>query len=322
MQPNADEQKQPPGGDPYVLSMLRCESLLGDSRNHLEFVADDAGSYYKPFPKETQKRPFQKKENHKPKPPRPIDNPCGELKRIQRQINEKILKPIVYPRYLCGGVPGKSVLDNVVLHLGASVLVTLDVKSFFRRITNLQVYQVWKVTLRCPPKVAALLTKLTTFERHLPQGAPTSTLLANLALYSIDRPIRDECERRRVQYSTWVDDLAFSGNDARSIIPTVITSLRRAGLSVSHKKLKIMGAGTRKVLNGILMSRFPSVLPERIARLRSGIHKLRTNQVAADDMSKYVQRLEGGIAYVASITPRKGAKLRAELRKLLEGPNT
>jgi hypothetical protein len=37
-------------------------------------------------------------------------------------------------------------------------------------------------------------------------------------------------------------------------------------------------------------------------------------------MSKYVQRLEGGIAYVASITPRKGAKLHEELQRLLGIP--
>jgi hypothetical protein len=77
-----------------------------------------------------------------------------------------------------------------------------------------------------------------------------------------------------------------------------------------------MGPGTRKVLNGILVGRFPSVLPDRIARLRSGIHKLRTNQVAASDTERYVQQLDGGIVYVASIDPRKGAKLRQELRSV------
>jgi RNA-directed DNA polymerase len=315
MPPDTDVQQQPPGAKLNLYSMLRCESLLRVNREHLRFVADHAGSYYRPFLKKDRTRPFQKKLSKTKKSPRPIDNPCGELKNLQRQINENILRHVVFPHYLCGGVPGKSVLDNVLLHLGEPVLVTVDIKSFFRRITNLQVDQVWRRTLNCSPKIADLFTRLTTFERHLPQGAPTSSLLANLVLYSIDLAIREECARRNVKYSTWVDDLAFSGKDAREVIPVVVGSLRSAGFSVSHRKLKIMGPGTRKVLNGVLMGRFPGVLAERIARLRSGIHKLRTNQVATKEKQKYVEQLEAGIAYVSSISPRKGAKLLQELQQ-------
>ena len=208
-------------------------------------------------------------------------------------------------------------LDNVFLHLDAPVLVTVDIKSFFRKITNRQVYRVWRGILNCSPKIAALLTQLTTFERHLPQGSPTSSLLANLVLFSIDRPIREECARRGVTYSTWVDDLAFSGEEARAVILAVVASLRHAGFSISHKKLHVMGPGTRKVLNGVLMGRFPNVLPERMARLRSGIHKLRTNQVAAHETDKYVRRLQGSILYVGSIAPRKAAKLKKELEEAM-----
>jgi RNA-directed DNA polymerase len=317
MRPDTDVQEQPPDAKLNLFSMITCETLLGANREHLRFVADNAGSYYRPFPKKDRVRPFQKKSTRTRKPLRPIDNPCGELKILQRRINEKLLKRVVLPQYLCGGVRGKSVLDNVLLHMGAPVLVTVDIKSFFRRITNRQVYAVWNSTLNCSPKIAALLTQLTTFERHLPQGAPTSSLLANLVMYSIDRPIREECARHGVQYSTWVDDLAFSGKEAREVIPIVVGSLRSAGFSVSHRKLKIMGPGTRKVLNGILMGRFPGVLPDRIARLRSGIHKLRTNQVAANEMDRYLQQLEGGILYVASAAPRSGAKLSQELSSVL-----
>jgi hypothetical protein len=313
MLPDTDVQEQPPDAKLNLYSMATCETLLGADRDHLRLVADNAGSYYRPFPKRDRVRPFQKNPARTKKAPRQIDNPCGELKILQKRINVKLLKPLVFPHYLCGGVPGKSLLDNVLLHLGAPVLVTVDIKSFFRRITNLQVYEVWKSTLNCSPKIAALLTQLTTFERHLPQGAPTSSLLANLVMHSIDESIRRECARRGVTYSTWVDDLAFSGREAPEVVPVAVASLRAAGFSVSHRKLKIMGPGARKVLNGILMGRFPGVLPDRIARLRSGIHKLRTNQVAANDIERYVQQLEGGITYVASIAPRKGAKLRREL---------
>jgi RNA-directed DNA polymerase len=316
MLPDSDAQKSLPDTKLNLYSMVKCEALLGVTRQHLRRVAERAGSYYRPFPKKDRIRPFQKKFGQAKKSPRIIDNPCGELKKLQRRINEEILKPIVLPHYLCGGVPGKSVLDNVLLHLGAPVLATVDIKSFFRRITNRQVYYAWRYTLNCSPKIAVLLTQLTTFERHLPQGAPTSTLLANLVLYSIDQPIRDECARRSVTYSTWVDDLAFSGKEPREVLVVAVACLQNAGFSVSHRKLKIMGPDNRKVLNGVLMDRFPGVLPERIARLRSGIHKLRTHQVAGREMDKYLRQLNSGIAYISSIAPLKGEKLRRELLAL------
>ena len=278
-------------------------------------MASHAGSCYRPFPKPQQLKPFQKK--FKPVKIRIIDNPDDILKALQTTINEKLLKRVVFPNYLCGGVPGRTVLDNVLMHCDALLLVTVDVKSFFRRITNRQVYKVWREVLDCSPRLAALLTQLTTFERHLPQGAPTSSLLANLVLYSVDEPIRNECARRQVTYSTWVDDLAFSGRDAREVIDAVVASLGCAGFSVSHKKLKVMGPGTRRVLNGVLLGRFPTVLPDRISRLRSGIHKIRTGEVPSRQMYKYVRQLEGGITYVASIVPQKAAKLRRQLQHVI-----
>lgn len=309
-------QKDLPDGKLNLYSMARVEALLATSRTQLRFVAGRSGTFYHPFEKQERDRPFQKKFKSSKKRPRIIDNPDKELKVLQTKINEQLLKSVAFPHYLCGGIPGKSVLDNVLMHLGARVLVTVDIKSFFRRITNRQVYQVWRNVLNCSPKLAALLTQLTTFERHLPQGAPTSSLLANLVLSSIDRPIREECARRGVSYSTWVDDLAFSGEEARAVIFGVVSSLRQGGFSISHKKLHVMGPGTRKVLNGVLMSRFPNVLPERLTRLRSGIHKLRSGQVPDQEINKYVQRLQGGILYVWSIAPRKAEKLMKELEEV------
>lgn len=310
-------QEELPNATLNLYSMARLEALLETNREHLRYIAGHAGTHYRPFEKRERKQPFQKKIKPSKKRPRIIDNPGKELKILQTKINGRLLKSVAFPHYLCGGIPGKSVLDNVLTHLGASVLVTVDIKSFFRTITNRQVYQVWRKVLNCSPNVAGLLTQLTTFERHLPQGAPTSSLLANLVLFSIDGPIREECASRGVSYSTWVDDLAFSGKEAREVIHAVVSSLRNAGFSISHKKLHVMGPGTRKVLNGVLMCRFPNVLPERTTRLRSGIHKLRMGQVAVHEIGKYIRQMQGGILYVGSIAPRKADKLRNELEEVI-----
>jgi RNA-directed DNA polymerase len=298
-------------GKLHLYSILELERLLGAPRSEIFDVASLAGQNYRPFTQKKKPKPFQKT----PTSPklRPIDNPIGKVKVFQRRINRRILRRLDYPAYLCAGVKGRSLLDNARIHLSSPVLATLDIRSFFPSVSNIQVYKVWREVLDCSPRIASALTKLTTFERHLPQGAPTSTLLANLVLFSVDRTIREECLRRGVRYSTWVDDLAFSGEDAREVIGVAVKALSGAGFSVSHRKMKVMGAGDRKVLTGLLLGKQPGVLPQRLSNLRSGIHKLRTGKVPLSLQERYVRSPRGSINFVGLISQQKARPLHEEL---------
>ena len=299
----------------HLYSMKHLELLLGAPRAEIRDVASHAGRYYRPFNKEKKPRPFQKV----PVPPkqRQIDNPVGRLKTMQRRINRRILGRVVFPEHICAGVKGRNLLNNARIHLGNHDLVTLDIRNFFPSISNIQVNKVWREVLDCSPRIAAILTELTTFERHLPQGAPTSTLLANLVLYSVDKDIRDECSRAGVRYSTWVDDLALSGPGAKEIIGAVVVALSKNGFSVSHRKLRVMGPTDSKVLTGMMLGRRPSVTQERLSNLRSGIHKFRTGKVPKGSQVSYAKSLQGGILFVASLVPSKAQKLRRDLDRCM-----
>ncbi len=299
-----------------LYSIGKLEYLLGFPREHVRVLALNAGGEYDPYIQYKKPRPFQRVALSRK--PRTIDNPSESLKRVQRSINRHLLVPLAYPYYMCGGIRGKGVLDNVAMHMGQTTLVTLDIRSFFPSVRHQLVYQVWRDLLNCSPRVSELLTKLTTFERHLPQGAPTSTLLANLVLFMVDGPIREKCQCEGITYSTWVDDLAFSGENARLVIQTAVRALRDGGFAVSRSKLKIAGPRERKVLNGILLGQFPTVEPKRLAWIRSGIHKLASGCVAESSIPKYLRSLEGKINHVSGIVPSKGRKLARALEAARE----
>ena len=293
-----------------IKSLRKLEFSLGVSRATLHSVALNAEAYYSPFPQLPRTRPFQK--IFTPGKKRIIDNPTEPLRTIQKRIQKRLLATLDLPYYLCGGVRGRNLLDNVTMHLGAPVIVAVDIKDFFPSIDNRRVYQVWSDLLRCSAEISGLLTRLTTRMHHLPKGSSTSTMLANLALFSVDAPIREACAKMDIRYSTWVDDLAFSGPKSRDILPLVVRTLKDAGFAVSRKKVRVMGRGTRQSLNGILLGRFPNALPERVKQLRAGIHKLRSRQVPLTNQKDYILRLGSSIAQVSSINPEKGARLRAE----------
>ena len=52
-------------------------------------------------------------------------------------------------------------------------------------MTNRAIYELW-IRLGYGPRLASLLTRLTTLAGHLPQGAPTSDALANHVLAPVD----------------------------------------------------------------------------------------------------------------------------------------
>jgi len=121
-----------------ITSVRHLEFILGISRTTLESVASRADTYYDPFPKEPKTRPFQK--IFKPTKERLIDNPVDPLRTIQKRIQHRLLAALDLPFYLCGGVKDRSLMDNVTIHLGASVLVAVDIKKFFPSIHNRMVY--------------------------------------------------------------------------------------------------------------------------------------------------------------------------------------
>ena len=291
--------------------MKRLERLLGRSRDYVRAVAALAGKNYSPFEKPVKVKPFPRKST--PPKRRRIDNPSIRLKEIQSLIAQRLLQPLSLPPNICGGIKGKKVLDNAALHLNSRVLLKIDIKQFFPSISNLHVYAIWSDLLNCSPEISSLLTKLTTFERHLPQGAPTSTMLANLVLFACDGAIRDECGRRNIQYSSWIDDLAFSSDDPRPVIELVIRVLREQGLRISRRKLEITGPGSRKILNGVMLGRAFGVPPDRLSRIRSGIHKLGQGYVPAAQFEGYLRSLRGSIAQIKTINAKKAESLEKDL---------
>jgi hypothetical protein len=275
-----------------------------------------AGRYYDPFDFLRDPPPFPKNPVQIKK--RKIDKSILVVKEIQRRINRRLLRDLQLPSHICGGVKKKSLLDNITPHLNASVIVTLDIRNFFRQISPFQVYRVWNELLGCAPQVAAVLTRLTTFENHLPQGGPTSSALANLVLLSLDQPIRNYCQANSILYTTWIDDLAFSGAESRSVINIAVLALRAGGFSLPHKKLKIMRAGERMLLTGVLVGKKPGVTREYISKTRSGIHKLLTGRVLEWEIETYSKRLMGRIAHIRRLNPNRARSLEIDLSEALE----
>ena len=99
-----------------LCSIRRLELILRLPRDEIKRLASRAGAYYRPFVPKQGLRPFQ--QHLKPSKNRRIDNPARPVKEVQRRIYKGLLQTLALPPYLHGGVPGWSITDNVLEHLG------------------------------------------------------------------------------------------------------------------------------------------------------------------------------------------------------------
>ncbi len=95
---------------------------------------------------------------------------------------------------------------------------------------------------------------------HLPQGAPTSPMLANLSMESFDASVSEKAGAFGFVYTRYSDDLTFSSclpnvnrSTVRKLIDCVYGELFRRGLSPAMHKTKVAGPGSRKIVLGLLV---------------------------------------------------------------------
>jgi hypothetical protein len=120
----------------------------------------------------------------------------------------------------------------------------------------------------------------------------------------IDAPIRKMCDDLRVAYSTWLDDLAFSGENARHLIQPAIRVLADNGLRVKRSKIRIMGPTAIKILTGTRLGSHKVRSPkEKLSRVRSGIHKLQQGLVEPSDEETFISGLVGQLRFIEQLCP-------------------
>ena len=142
---------------------------------------------------------------------RRIDAPHENLKAVQKRIAE-ILQRIVAPKYLMAPVKRRSYVNNAAAHLGARAFRLLDITDFFPSCTDKRVYWFFHDRMKCAPDIAALLTKLTTFNGYLPQGSPCSPILAYFAYENMWGEINRITSASGCVLSVYADDITISGD--------------------------------------------------------------------------------------------------------------
>jgi RNA-directed DNA polymerase len=165
---------------------------------------------------------------------------------------------------------------------------------------------------------------------HLPQGAPTSPALANLAAFGLDRRLTGLAASLRLTYTRYADDLTFSGGRllaerAAGVRATVATIAAEEGFAVNERKTTLATRAGRQTVCGVVVNDRTNVMRAEYDTLKAILHNAACGDPQAqnrDAVPDFRAHLLGRIAWVASLHPSRGAKLRRLHDAIGWEPNT
>lgn len=249
---------------------------------------------------------------------RKIDTPRPILMQIQRWLLDQIVSKSSVSEQAHGFVVGRSIITNARTHLGCRELLKMDLRDFFPSVTASTVHHIFK-DMGYPPNVCRALSRLVTLGACLPQGAPTSPALSNIACVELDSNLNNLALKYDLTYTRYADDLTFSGSSIPSDMTTLVANLTsKSGFSTNDKKTILSPAGHRKIVTGISISSGELKLPRAYIRnLRQRIHLLINHGILHPNKDStawdplVLDRLLGMVNFWVSVCPESEAAKRA-----------
>jgi retron-type reverse transcriptase len=115
----------------------------------------------------------------------------------------------------------------------------------------------------------------------------------------LDRRLAGLAGKHSFAYTRYADDLTFSGNDTAKIaklmklVPTIVAA---EGFIVNTEKTRILRAGRRQTITGVVVNKVMGLSRQERRRLRASLHR----HMAARDAGSAGERLRlhGKLAYL------------------------
>ncbi len=286
----------------------------------------------------------------------------GDLFKVQQFINLELLQklkphPASYAFHAEGGIR-----KCASVHCGARWIFQYDLENFFHTLSESDAYQVFMnagyrpllafelarlcTTTRLPghlkhhlwPKRIRATHKTYQFylERSgatgvLPQGAPTSPMLSNLAAFSLDEKLTTFADQHGFVYTRYADDLTFSAGgelpermSIGDIHRSVVGIIRKCGFRENTKKTRVAGPGSKKVVLGLLVDGLiPRLSKETYKRIDRHLHAVQIYRLAAvaehekfDSAIGFYNHLAGLIAFVKDVDAARWQEFHNQFTKI------
>jgi retron-type reverse transcriptase len=216
---------------------------------------------------------------------RTILAPQPKLKALQRRVLRRLLGRLKAHPAAMGFERGRSIVINARPHLGAAVVLRMDLRGFFPSTATHRVREYF-TAIGWGSEAVYLLVKWCTCDGGLPQGAPTSPRLSNLVNYQMDCRLHRLAGAVGAAYTRYADDITFSFEaDSHAAVAAAIRGTKEIvgeyGYRLHHKKkLSIRRRHQRQEVNGLVVNERIALPRETRRRLRAIRHHVQTGRAA------------------------------------------
>ena len=273
---------------PPVVSMAAMAAMTGFSPGFLWSLMYRTNRHYRVF------------QIPKGRSSRLIEAPRVGLKFVQKWLAIQFERAWTPDSAVHGFVKGRSHISAAAVHLGAHWVVSVDIENFFPSTNEKIVRNALERLGYRFPRSLEILSRICCYERRLPQGAPTSPVLSNIALHEVDCRISNLAWASGWNFTRYADDIVLSGTGRAPTcaLREVEKIFARTCWSLSPRKRFEAEAPQRLKVHGLLVHGDSLRLTKGYRnRIRAYRHLWNSGRIAREDQS----RVGGHIQYAGQI---------------------
>lgn len=162
--------------------------------------------------------------------------PNKALAMTQAVLLDRVLYDFPVSKAAHCSILRRSPHTNVAPHMQGKSFFRIDFKDCFDWVTEKMLRRALTELISKayrdvnPSVLAAVIVRLVTYKNALPQGAPASSYLLNLACNKMDKELLDLASQYDLQYTRYSDDLIFSSTEK-----SIPKEARKAAVAVTAK---------------------------------------------------------------------------------------
>ncbi len=274
---------------------------------------------------------------------RTLFSPNRQLKYFQKRLLASFEKIYVPKKPVQGFVKKRGAISNATHHANKNYILNVDLKEYFKVISNKRIYGLFR-KIGFSHSVAEMLCFLCMIRDQLPQGAPTSPILANMTTLRMDRELMEFAKTHHLKYTRYADDITFSSyvsprNLFRGEVPkygkihpsylsekfcNIISS---NGFLINDDKTWYAGPSSKHEVTGLVVNQFVNVKRTYVRNIRAVLFKIEKDGMSsanAEFQSKYKTKstlensTRGKIEWIAQVRGKNWSTYRTLAKKFNE----
>lgn len=213
-----------------------------------------------------------------------IEAPIKPIRQMQHRIALALAALYKPRRCVHGFVARESIVRNAQKHCKRAWVINFDLKDFFHSVhfgRVSKIFQGWRFNFPVP--VAQALAHLCCHMKRLPQGAPTSPVLSNIACDVLDRDLVMYVKQHGCRYTRYSDDITIS-TTKKELPPAIATVeegqrpvlspllrqlVEKHRFSINDDKTRARDSKQRQDVTGLTVNITPNTTRKYVRQIRA-----------------------------------------------------